>query len=61
MNKDHDHWNCPICRGEFYSAAAACGIDDAWQYSMTHFYKAMRDEKRTTRVDRKVARLAGIS
>lgn len=31
-----------------------------WQYYRRLYYKALRDERETARVDRKVARLAGI-
>jgi hypothetical protein len=50
---DIGYYRCPRCRGEFFTADQTAGIDQAWLYSMSTYYKAMRDEKETARVARK--------
>lgn len=53
MEEDHDHWNCPTCQGQFYTASQTEGVDEAWRHSMDTYYKAMRNLVAIARADRK--------
>lgn len=63
MFKD-DHYQCPTCDGEYFPAEYFKKMDLAymplWEWSMTVYWKAMRDERETARIDRKSMRMAGI-
>lgn len=64
MMKD-DHYVCPACGGEFFPAEYFKRRDDEeyqllWEWSQRRYYKALRNEKETTWVGRKVARMAGL-
>jgi hypothetical protein len=60
-----EHYQCPACDGEFFPAEYFKRREDpdymaAWEWSRRTYWKALRDERETARVSRKVARLAGI-
>ena len=38
---------CPVCKGEFFTQEQAEEIDELWHRSITLYYKALRDEKKT--------------
>lgn len=64
MFKD-DHYTCPACGGEFFPAEYFKRREDpdymaAWEWSRRTYWKALRDERETARVSRKVARMAGL-
>jgi len=60
-----EHYQCPACDGEFFPAEYFKQREDsaymeAWEWSMRTYWQAMRDEKETARVGRRMARMAGI-
>jgi phosphatidylserine/phosphatidylglycerophosphate/cardiolipin synthase-like enzyme len=58
------YYQCPVCDSEFFPPEYFRRLDpeymELWEWSMRQYWKAMRNEFETARVDRKIARLAGL-
>jgi hypothetical protein len=52
-----DRYLCPACSGEFFPSSYFGKVDEEykrlWEWSMTTYYKALRDERETYRQARK--------
>lgn len=65
MVRQDDHYFCPICEGEFFPAGYfgreySEEEERLWAYYRRLYCKALRDERATAKVDRRMWQLAGI-